>query len=140
MQATFKVIQKSLQAAGSSLQALLYGKQHSAQEAWTPPMLPPRARIKPAIEKRGREVKTLQEPRLGACTVKWKMLYLEYAPSRFRPNFAHSWTRNMSHFQYGASWHGRLRVNEILATCLDGTKNINHMIGVFGLVRAGWAV
>ncbi len=33
---------------------------------------------------------------LGACTVKWKRLYLKYAPSRFRPNFAHSWTRNMS--------------------------------------------
>ncbi len=45
----------------------------------------------------------------------------------------------MSHFQYGASWHGQLHVNEILATCLDGTKNINHMIDVFGLVRAGWA-
>ncbi len=98
-------------------------------------MLPRRPRIKPAIAKRGREVKTLQQPRLGACTVKWKRLYLEYAPSRFRPNFAHSWTRNMSHFQYGASWHGRRRVHEILVTCLDDTKNINHMIGVFGLCR-----
>ncbi len=105
MQATFKVIQKSLQAAGCSLQALLYGIQHNAQEALKPTMLPRRARIKPAIAKRRREVKTLQKPRLGACTVKWKRLYLEYAPSRFRPNFAHSWTRNMFHFQYGASKH-----------------------------------
>ncbi len=76
MQATFKVIQKSLQAARCILQALLYGIQHGAQEAWTPLMLPRRARIKLAIAKRGREVKTLQEPRLGACTVKWKRLYL----------------------------------------------------------------
>ncbi len=90
MQATFKVIQKSLQAADRSLKDLPYGIQHDAQEAWTPPILPRRARIKPAIAKRGREVKTLQEPRLGTCTGNWKRQYLEYAPSRFRPNFAHS--------------------------------------------------
>ncbi len=75
---------------------------------------------------------------LGACTVKGKRLYLEYAPFRFRANFAQSWTRNMSHLQYGVLWHGRLRVKEIFVTCLDDTKNINHMIGVFELVRAGF--
>ncbi len=37
-----------------------------------------------------------RRPCLDACTVEWKRLYLEYAPSRFRPNFAHSWTRSMS--------------------------------------------